>query len=57
MKAAQWRMKQKWLDFTGLKILGSDAALPHHWAVGTRTLLTLPLHLCVIRVEPATSAS
>ena len=55
MKAAQWRMKQKWLDFPGLKIPGSDAALPHHWAQGTCALETLLLRLCVIQVEPSTS--
>ena len=27
MKAVQWRMKQKWFGFPGLKTTGSDAAL------------------------------
>ena len=26
VKAAQWHVKQKWLNFPGLKIPGSDAA-------------------------------
>ena len=32
MKAAQWRVRPKWLDFPGLKMSGSEAVLPHHWA-------------------------
>ena len=27
MKAAQWHVEEKWLDFPGLKIPGSDASL------------------------------
>ena len=56
MKAAQWCMKQKWIDFPGLKIPRSDAALlPNHWARGHALVTLRLLRLCVIRVEPATS--
>ena len=55
LKAAQWCMKPKWLDFPGLKIPGSEAALPHHWANRASALESLRLFVCEIRVEPATS--
>ena len=45
MKVAQWRMKPKWLNFTGLKIPRSEAALPYHWAHRTNALETLFLLL------------
>ena len=32
MKAAQWCMKPEMVGFPGLKVPGSEAALPHHWA-------------------------
>ena len=51
MKAAQWCMKQKWLDFAGLKIRCSSALLQHHGVQGTCALVTLLLPLCVIQVE------
>ena len=55
MKATQWRMKPKWLDFLGLKIPGLEAVLLHHFAHRTCALETLLLRLRVIRVEPANS--
>ena len=33
-------MKPKWLDFLGLNIPGSEAALPHHWVHGVSALET-----------------
>ena len=47
-------MKPKWLDFTGLKILESEAVLPHHWAHRASAGETFLLRLCVISVESAT---
>ena len=45
VKAAQWRMKPKWLDFPGLKIPRSE----DHWAHRASALETLSLlRLCVI---------
>ena len=53
VRAAQWRMKKKWFDFQSLKIPGSEAVLPHHWAACA--LQSRLLRLCVIRVEQAIS--
>ena len=46
-------MKQNWLDFLSLP---AESAFPHHAAHRASALETLLLHLCVIRVETATSA-
>ena len=42
-------MKPKCLDFPGLKILGSEAVLLHHWAHGASALETLLLLLCNLK--------
>ena len=43
MKAAQWCMKPKCLDFPGLKTPRSEDVFQHHWAPRVSTLETLLL--------------